>query len=58
MNEERKPTKRVLSCRYPLDRVEQLEAIQARRGDLNLSDTIAVALDRFIADENRLPKAA
>lgn len=41
-------TPRVLSTKYPPDRVALLEAVQARRGDATLSRTICHALDRLI----------
>lgn len=46
----------VVSARYPLDRRKLLEAIQAKRGDRHLSDTVAVALDEFV--DRHFPKAA
>jgi len=47
--------RRVVSTRYPKDRIKLLEAVQARRGDRNLSDTISDALDEFL--ESHLPGA-
>ncbi|CAN5607527.1 hypothetical protein BH23CHL8_BH23CHL8_30820 [soil metagenome] len=47
--------RRVVSTRYPKDRIKLLEAVQARRGDRNLSDTISGALDECI--ESHLPGA-
>lgn len=47
--------KRVVSTRYPKDRIKLLEAVQARQGDPHLADTIANALDAWI--EEHLPGA-
>lgn len=41
---------RVLSTKYPLDRIRLLEAVQQRRGDEFLSRTISHALDRLIEE--------
>lgn len=40
--------KRVVSTKYPVEKVKLLEAVQARRGDEFPSDTIRAALDEFI----------
>lgn len=40
--------RKVVSAKYPLDRIRLLEAVQARRGDEHLSDTVAEALDDLI----------
>lgn len=40
--------KRVVSARYPSDRIALLEAVQAREGDDHLADTISRALDAEI----------
>lgn len=44
----RKPGRKVVSAKYPVDRLKLLEAVQARRGDQHLSDTISQALDDLI----------
>lgn len=41
---------RVVSTKYPLDRIALLEAVQRRRGDRFLSGTVAHALDRLIEE--------
>ena len=43
--------KKVVSARYRVDRVKLLEAIQARRGDPTLSDTVVHALNRLVEVE-------
>lgn len=50
----RKPLK-VVSTKYPADRVKLLEAVQERRGDDFISRTVAHALDQLI--ETHFPGA-
>lgn len=38
----------VVSTKYPADRVHLLEAVQKRRGDRFVSETVRAALDAFI----------
>jgi hypothetical protein len=41
---------KVVSTKYPLEKVKLLEAIQARRGDDYISRTVAYALDQLIEE--------
>lgn len=41
---------RVVSVKYPLDRIKLLEAVQVQRGDEFVSRTVAHALDRLIEE--------
>lgn len=41
-------TLRVISTKYPTDRISLLEAVQKRRGDEFVSRTVAHALDQLI----------
>lgn len=43
-----KPKRRVVSTKYPLDRIGLLKAVQARRGDQFVSQTVEHALDQLI----------
>lgn len=54
---DRPATKRLetVSAKYPVDRKNLLRAVQARRGDTDLSDTVRAALDGII--ERHLPGA-
>jgi hypothetical protein len=45
----------VVSTKYPADRVHLLEAVQKRRGDKFVSETVRVALDELI--ERHFPGA-
>ena len=38
----------VVSAKYPVDRKALLRAVQAKRGDGDLSDTVREALDRMV----------
>lgn len=50
MNTRARKMKRLpIGTRYPEDRVRLLQALQARRRDKHLSDTIAAALDAWLA---------
>ena len=48
VDEKASADRRVVSTRYPRDRIKLLEAVQARRRDEHLSDTVAAALDQLI----------
>lgn len=48
----------VLAARYPMERRKLLEALQHRRGDQHLSDTVVAALDAFLAAHDLLPRRA
>lgn len=41
---------RVVSTKYPVEKIKLLEAIQERRGDEYVSRTVAHALDRLIEE--------
>lgn len=41
---------RVVSTKYPVERIKLLESIQERRGDEYVSRTVAHALDRLIEE--------
>jgi len=51
----RKTPLRVVSTKYPVDRIKLLEVVQERRGDDFISRTVAHALDELI--EEHLPGA-
>lgn len=40
----------VISTKYPSDRIHLLEAVQKRRGDRFVSETVRHALDRLIEE--------
>lgn len=46
-----RPRLRVVSTKYPTDRIKLLEAVQERRGDNFMSRTVAHALDKLIEEE-------
>lgn len=50
VDDAQRQRRKVVSAKYPVDRIRLLQAVQARRGDEYQSQTVEYALDRLIEE--------